>query len=770
MMKYRLQLSDKYKGSVNLRKLRGKAVGTLKNKITFYSVIITMEMAILASLGVKSLNLAVRATNVISSEMDYDVDKVKYGIFEYPGVYVELEKKYNEMSDSEKSAFVKDVFSRVINSSDEYTEEEKKNIIDKEGELLSKYGYNYYFKNIFNFLILLDSIEIRRNVELKMAAGRYSPSSNIIELENDSSNPHETEHVITGGGFSESYRHFILEAMNSSTDKYYYGMNSYIKSMRMQMLFLSKIIGKDNLMKCYFNGDFDLLRNLLGKRADSLFNLFGKEYDYFMEHFTIDDKLVRKTVDEMMNIYKEKNEEVDSGVEFIYKCCLPNSLYLCDETIFSDVLEYKTCSRFDFIDDTFLNKNLLMQYNLETNNSVMINNFDNKSNSIFKNIAFEKIDFLFCDDIATEIVSSNSPEDYLEGYLRKVGVSNVKFWVYNILNGDCPIAVNIEGFNYDKNNFNEDLRKIYQEKYRYLVENNKIKDIYININVFGNEGNDYLKLERFNYLIKNVLKDSEVDVYKIVNSYYDTVISYKSKFLKRKYLERGNINSEWFGKLVFLFGYDSAYQICESDNINNTLRKKLKNYDCDNLDMKIAIFDILSRERKIKNMDDNDIIFDLVCDKCNNSDNLLVTYCDIVHLGLEDNIDVKNIMKSRGFDLDNYKGMRWNRRDYEDDNSSVITYNKTINLYEYDKDDNVIRVKVPNVFTDYTFYALKSKDKKGEIQLISPRGTIEHGDVREYLFSFDDLKEFRYIKCMGNVEKKNNKEMGIVSMTRNRGR
>ena len=756
-MKYKLEKNNKYKGNVNLEKLRGKIVGTIKNKINFYSVILTMEMALLVSLGAKSLYLGTRATNVMYSEMNYDVDKARVGVIEMPSVYSELEQKYNNMSNDEKSAFVADVFSRVINSSDEYTEEEKKQIINREGVLLEQYGYNYYFRNIFDFLVLLDSIEIRRNVKLDTAAGLYYSNSNLIELEEDSSIAHETEHAITGNGISALYAHFILEAMNSSTDRHYYGKNSYIKEMRMQMLFLSKIIGKDNLLKCYFNGDFDLLKNLLGKRANSLLGLFSKEYDCFKAHFKIDDKLVKMTVDEMMDIYKENNKEIDPDVEFIYQCCLPNSPYNCDETIFSNTLNYKVRSIFNFIDGTFLNKNILMKYDLDTNKSLVMHDCFNSSNN--KGFRYEKLNFLFNKNIVKDITLADSSVNYLENYLKKVGVSDVDFWVYNILNNDCPIAVSIEGFDYDKKNFKVDFKKIYQDKYNYMIGNNKLIDIYMDMRVFGNSRDEYFRIDKFRYLTKSILKDVDIDIFKIINNYYDSSIDYKCKLFKREYFKKGNINSNIFRKIIFLFGYDEALKICKSDDINMALRDRLKTYSCSDLDLKIALYDILSLG-KMRNLNRNSVLCRLVEEKCNNSNDFLALYCDMDKIGIEDNEFVKKVMEDCGINIDDYKGLSWDDRGYEHDDNSVMVYNRLITLDSFNKEDDVIRIKVPNIFSDYIFEVMKNTNKKA---LISSKGIIEHDNVREYLFDVKDLENCKYITCGANVEKKSNMELGFVN-------
>ena len=118
----------------------------------------------------------------------------------------------------------------------------------------------------------LRRLVVKKNVDLEDGIGGFFDSSqNEIVMDTDMSNAslsHEVEHAITINHqkLPDYYNydvamglHYLDESMDSSSDLTFHGASSYFSRMRTHMLFLSKIIGREKLLKYYFNHDFKLL-------------------------------------------------------------------------------------------------------------------------------------------------------------------------------------------------------------------------------------------------------------------------------------------------------------------------------------------------------------------------------------------------------------------------------------------------------------------------------------------------------------------------------
>ena len=221
-----------------------------------------------------------------------------------------------------------------------------------------------------------------------MLGGLYYPIDNEIVTYDEDSLSHEVTHLITGAS-SYNYNKFILESITSSIDAHYYNCSSYDWIMRNQVLFLSEIVGRDNLIKSYISGDIKYLEDLICRystkeQCDKLLNLFNEEYailysneDEFDVHRFIDVNYESSIM--LKNIWEKKMEKKineDAICFAIYNSCLYNSDYKIGSDLFYDdvfSISIDNCDSFVFnVDDRDMVINSVDDYyNLDFNFKVI---------------------------------------------------------------------------------------------------------------------------------------------------------------------------------------------------------------------------------------------------------------------------------------------------------------------------------------------------------------------------------------------------------------
>lgn len=468
----------------------------------------------------------------------YDVKEIGNELSRHKSKYRQLEDRYNEMSDDEKSDYVVLIFNNIIDNSDEFTDEEKEYLKEREGRLLKEYGHYYYFDSIFNMIYRLRRVKIERDVEMDSGIdGQYNNIKNLISISKGGDMDvlgHEVEHAITinyaeFNMLNEYGLTYMFEAIDSSTDLEYYDSYSYNSIMRNHMLFLSKVIGKDNLLRIYLNGDLKLLKKLLGKDCNELIQLFGEQYKIFKSN-GYDNKHCDKIADKLKYIYEEKNNcliEDDEQMMAIYEGCKSDSDIYIYPNLFSDFVisnyfnkdeqdkEYSDRFKATFFDGECEG---IINYNFNSSFNVKKKELFRKNSEFFdRDLSLEKMNYFLPEDVMENVAYISKPYFHLKLYLDELGVSNSDYWAYNILNNSYPVFCSSDIFYYDEKSFNDDLKIILDNKYKELEKEGKLYELYDGFDVFfydvGNVSEDVFK----NFW-NGLLKHDEESFVNIINS------------------------------------------------------------------------------------------------------------------------------------------------------------------------------------------------------------------------------------------------------------
>ena len=418
--------------------------------------------------------------------------------------YFSLDDEYSKMSVEDKNEYVSNLFCSAIDSNDEFSALQKEELKENIAKFLGEWGYLYKEDNLRQLESSLLNVDLRvddRLIEEDNMFGCYSPLFGKITLD-DSADigtlSHEVTHVITADIFQYlSFNNLVIEAITSSIDQDYYGNDSYIPLIRSQVLFLSEIIGRENLLYCYVNCDSDSLKKFIGNDNIDLLELLQEEYlglyseDLFLSKETVEG-IVMKLKDMYESKYGRKVNE-DAIIYAIYQSCLPNSGYSVQSTLFyKDQFEFSYDGReivFDVSkrdcviqswDDYF---QLMSKEDMSSYNHKIVSDLqDDYFNGIKDNNILNKFKVLFGDEVYFGIFDSDDVMKSLECYLEQCGVKSheVDVYIYKMLNDDLS---------------DEDWALLYYHEFKRLYDIGRL-DIAVSdmkILVGGSKGEDILK-------------------------------------------------------------------------------------------------------------------------------------------------------------------------------------------------------------------------------------------------------------------------------------
>ena len=532
MERYKLNRDNKYSGKVDINNKKEVAKSHFKGgKIKFFSVAMVLMLSISSAYGIMD-HFSKKADDVkcLSSYMSYDGEEISINILNYRSKYKEIEKIYNNMTNEEKCNYVVSVFNGVIDGCDEFTDDEKEKLKAREGKFLQEYGYNYYFENIFDMLTRLKRLKVVKEADLGIdCIGNYSLGNDTINMEygfDVETLGHEVEHAITVEDVNMDSRYayyYIMESMDSCTDLEYYNNDTYHDIMRSHMLFLSKIIGLDNLLKVYLNSDFKLLEELLGSEDyESLMELFDGQHKLVLDGSGMDSFYCEEIANKLKSIYEKKNNcwiEESKLMNTIYEASKLDSGISIYTSLFDEVQMYShEVDLFCFDDDYLIDVMFVSGVNdVSVIEEDPLKNFKEIADEpIDDHICLKKLHYLFPEKVVNKII--NHPKKYLKLYLEELGVSDVNYWTYNISNDMFPIFCCGEGFYYDEACFNEDLSIILKAKYQELKKNDRLSELYDDFDVFYyNENN--VDDDKFREFCKEVVNyDKDLSVESIINN------------------------------------------------------------------------------------------------------------------------------------------------------------------------------------------------------------------------------------------------------------
>ncbi|MEE3343640.1 MAG: hypothetical protein VZS44_06085 [Bacilli bacterium] len=500
MEKYKLKKENKYLGQVDISE--GKVIAKLlsrRNRIRIFSVILAIDLSFMLLHGIGKKTSRDNDVDYMYENFYLDTDSVNKELVLFKDKYKQLEDRYNSMTDEEKNEYVVFIFNNIIDNSDEFTDEEKNYLKYREVELLKEYGHCYYFESIFDMVSRLRRLKVERNTDLEDGiGGDYDIYKNVISVDKDgdeSTLGHEVEHTITINIDKDEVLKnlkidsdgwlYLFEAMNSSSDLKYYDNYSYNSKMRTHMLFLSKIIGRDNLLKVYLNSDFELLEELLGDDYKELMQLFEKQFELYFSSLGMDYRYCDDIAEKMKDIYEKKNNcsiEEDIFMNELYTASKAYSNTAFISTLFDDKISFTKDTVIDFFDKNSFNTSFFCIYDGDL--IIKDGKKDGLDTNNIDNIRIRKLDYFIPDKVIDKMVNSDKPVEYLKIYLEELGVSNSDYWAYNIYNKDYSIFCSSAIYNYDTNNFYSDLKIILEKKYYELKKDDKLNYLYYGFDVF----------------------------------------------------------------------------------------------------------------------------------------------------------------------------------------------------------------------------------------------------------------------------------------------
>lgn len=267
--------------------------------------------------------------------------------------------KYDRLSDGEKNEYVSKAFLKLLDNSDEFSEEAKEEA-SKVSYFLNDYGYLYDIDDLANLESRLFLVDIKYdNLEEVPMVAYYNYQNNRIVTSKNIHLPHELSHL-----GSNLYCKFVAESITSSLDFQYYNDSSYNFLMRNEVLLLGEIVGRENLIKSYISGENfdDLMKCSFSKEEYSkLLKLFDKAMIYFSDEscsyidFVIVNYEIRDILKGAWERKYDKKINEDAIAWAIYNSCWVNSSYMLKSTLFyKDEFCFDCCNYMEGLDDSFV--------------------------------------------------------------------------------------------------------------------------------------------------------------------------------------------------------------------------------------------------------------------------------------------------------------------------------------------------------------------------------------------------------------------------------
>ena len=389
---------------------------------------------------------------------------------------------YNGLSKEDANEYVVNLFCDLIDKSDEFSFSEKDALKENISLFLGDWGYLYNKDSLVNMetaLYLLDYEVDESLTEDSGVLGMYMPFYVRIVMDDESNYAdlsHEVTHTITTD--LDDYLgecRLIDEAISSCIDREYYDNLTYIPLIRDQIFFLSEIIGRENLLSCYVNSDYDYLSELIGEDNKDLLDMFEREYKAIRNGFSFDSELVQDIAVKMRNMYEDKyghDVSDDAIVYAVYMSCLPNNSYEMEGTLFYNdniSFEYDGCKIVlnvsdrnnrieDFSDYLVLNDGEYVNNVIESSFDEVIRDYNNGG---VNNDLLYRMSILFREDVCYSILNSDDSVGTFMNYLRTLGISDdeIKIVTYKFVT-DCVS--------------DEEYAILYGDKFKYLYDNGRL--------------------------------------------------------------------------------------------------------------------------------------------------------------------------------------------------------------------------------------------------------------------------------------------------------
>ena len=475
-MKFKLQRDNEYDGNVLEKR---------------YNYVMSMTAGILSGLLIGFGSLGYMAFNKGGYTIKNFALNIKYSIMDI------IDDDYSNLSNEEKNSYVVNFFCDCIDRKDNLSIEQKNYLKEYVSKFLSDWGCLYAREDLVKMEAAISNVNLYVNNRLYDTLGCdgvYAPELGVIYLDdvsNKSALAHEFDHVITYDPLKYSFESLIEEAITSSIDYTYYNYSSYNSLIRNQMLFLSEIVGRENLLKCYISSDYNYLIELIGEDNKDLLDLFDKEIISIRNNLSTSDDISLDIVNKLERMYEEKygkRVEDDAIMYIVRESCLPNSLYDVKETLF---YEDEFCYYYDDNkcvlsvgdrDNIFNNissdrlygyENALMMYCIKNNYCSGGNmGIDNQNNMIIS---------LFGEEVFYEIMNSDDSIKIVRDYLKLMGIEDYDLTLYNILYNNLD---------------DEEVAILYCNEFKRLYNENKIDIGCANINlvVGGDRAKNVLKI------------------------------------------------------------------------------------------------------------------------------------------------------------------------------------------------------------------------------------------------------------------------------------
>lgn len=706
---------------------------TINDKIRIYNKTL---IALICATSIGLTGPGLKKTLFKNNKYEININEATEIILSDDEVTEYIKEKYETLTKEEKNNFVSSFVINKVESNDEFSYEQKELVKKDLTPFLSEWGYLYEVDNLLGVNETLEKIKIGYydkfdNDDIK---GQYIAVRNRICLLNGNNKyiSHELDHSITVGAKyqlnksikrTDQFPSIILEGINSSIDLTYNNNDTYNNQIRSQMIFLSLIIGRENLMYCYQNCDYDKLIELIGRENEELITLLNKEYSEFVDNgYELDEKTCKQVADKMKDMYEKKyNCKIDETTlpMIIYKLSQTTCDYRCEETLFYEnkftyyIIETKNEQKYEekYIIDTEKDE-------LDLDNSLKVNKILYNHSHKQEEMINKKLKYLIVPEIYENILNKSTyieALDYLETYLRNTGIKHPEIFINLTLSNEPLFQYKSYGYYNDKDEYMEDLVKVYQNKLEYLQSKNKEYLIYDNYQNIFKENNDDIFNEKY---IIDFMK-------KVSNNKYDekSLIKLKDKYLKIKIDENiseikdmYNNNSkdlnERISKLITIFTEEEVQKILNADDMYKYLYDKLDNTYCDKFDIIYYLLteEIYHTDHQILNI----LFYDKYKTLCENGEILIavaefnefmednfefIKECDLISLAErlydEENIYIENRK---------YINFRWILRDYDD------IYNSRISYYKECENTNYLELPYIND-TFYSFYEKKANSK-----------------------------------------------------------
>lgn len=472
-MKFKLQRNNEYSGNMLEKK---------------YNYVMSMTAGILSGLLIGFSSLGYIFLNNGGYSVKNFALNIKYSVMDM------IEDDYSNLSNEEKNSYVVNLFCNCIDRKDNLSIEQKNYLKENVSKFLGGWGYLYDREDLVKMEAALSNVNLYVNNKLYDALGcdgLYAPELGVIYLDDVSdvnALVHEFGHLVTYDPLKYPFNSLIEEAITSSIDYTYYNYNSYTPLIRNQILFLSEIVGRENLMKCYISSDYNFLIELIGEDNEDLLDLFDKEISDIRSSFSVDDDVVLEIANKLESMYEErynKKIEEDAIAYVIRQSCLPDSLYDVRETLFykDDFCYYygdNKCVLSVGNRDNICNNisgDRLYGYENEIMMYCIKNNYFCGRNIDMGNMIIS----LLGEEVFYEIMNSDNSVKEACDYLKLIGIVDYDLTLYNILYNNLS---------------DEEVARIYYNEFKRLYNDNKIDIGCANINfvVGGFRAKNVLKI------------------------------------------------------------------------------------------------------------------------------------------------------------------------------------------------------------------------------------------------------------------------------------